>query len=242
MKRRCAFVMGSMTAVFVLGAITTPSRAQSYTPLTVILQECVYDRAGEMRAKQVLILAVRGDGAVIEERISDHNGPLARTRSIHNRESATKTVLDFATQSKTSYYGMRLRDFKERLLSDYSAMADEGELILGERVIKVTHQSRRSRVDTWLAPGLDYVPLRGEFVAFGDDGEIAARTVKEAVEILRGEPDPSLFSIPDNFIERSPSEVYAEIEKLRNGKCPGCGDKALRDALLDGVYRRFRSP
>ena len=244
MKKQRLYVTASLTitTVLFLGTAATRPRGQSYVPLTVILQECAFDRAGELRAKQILVVAVRGDGTVLTERAADKEYGLSRTRSIHDRLAAMRTVLNYPTRSKTTYYRLRLRDFRERLLSVYSNLADEGETILGEKVIKVTRENKQTRWDHWLAPGLDYIELRAELVVKDSDGTIAARTVREAVEILRGEPDPSLFEIPDSFVERSPSEVFAEIEKLRGRPDPGCGDKAQRDAHMDRVYEQYKAP
>jgi hypothetical protein len=47
--------------------------------------------------------------------------------------------------------------------------------------------------------------------------QVAALTV--------GEPDPGLFQIPTDYVERSPSEVFQEAARLRGGECADCASR-----------------
>jgi hypothetical protein len=231
-----------VAAGFILGVAGIGSREQTAIPITVIMHESLLDHEGTLKAKDILIMAVRSDGSVAEERMTDRDGRLFRTRSVHDRTSGTKTALDEATRSKTTYHRLRLRGFEETYLIPESGISDEGELMLGKRVVRVTQKNRTSLVTRWLAPDLDYFQLRAEIALYDGEGAVRARTIRQAVEIIQGAPDPALFAIPESYFERSPSEVYAEMERLGLRPCPGCGDKVSRDASLDRIYLRYRRP
>ncbi|MBM3789103.1 MAG: hypothetical protein FJW35_02005 [Acidobacteria bacterium] len=243
MKRSVGgFVVAVAVIGLIAGMVSIASRAQTYEPVTVILHESLFDHAGTLKAKNTYIMAVRSDGSVVDEHIRDRAGVLHRNRTIHDRAAGKKTALDEVTQSKTTYHRLRLKSFEETYLSHGPSVTDEGEMILGERVVRVTQQDKQSLLNMWLAPDLNYCQLGVELVLYGEDGSIRARTVREAVRILRGEPNPLLFEIPEDYVERSPSEVYAEMERIGLQQCPACGDQADRDARLDSIYQRYRVP
>jgi hypothetical protein len=235
---RMAAVLGA--TVLVAGIVHIGSRPRLHAPVTVTFQERLFDRHGTLQGQDLLKMAVREDGSVMDERTTNRNGVPCRTRSVHDLSSGTKTVLDEITHSKTSYHRLRLRAFEEAYLSPGGDVSGDAEAILGVPTVRVTQRNSRSTIHRWLAPDFDYFQLRAEFILYENNGAVRARTVREAVQILQGAPDPALFEIPDSYVERSPSEVYSEQERLGLRPCPLCGDKAERDARLDDIYGRWR--
>jgi hypothetical protein len=63
-------------------------------------------------------------------------------------------------------------------------------------------------VRSWISPELDCFPLRKEthFVAEGKEDF----TVRSVSLLTQGDPPAWLFAIPNNYIERSPTDMFAE--------------------------------
>jgi hypothetical protein len=46
-----------------------------------------------------------------------------------------------------------------------------------------------------------------------ENGKPGPKTTRETVSLIPGEPQSSLFAIPANYVERSPSQVADEFER-----------------------------
>lgn len=105
------------------------------------------------------------------------------------------------------------------------ASASTEQLILGYRVVLV-HDGRTygngasNRHDRWEAPDLNCFPLRSVDFATRQAGVKAPHNEAEVINVTFGEPDPALFSIPEKFVERSPSERHAEFERKFGMRAP----------------------
>jgi hypothetical protein len=67
-------------------------------------------------------------------------------------------------------------------------------------------------VDRWSAPALNCFVIREELASS------EYKQVRSTVSVHLGEPDPSLFEVPGNYVERSPSEIMALAAAQRNGR------------------------
>lgn len=89
--------------------------------------------------------------------------------------------------------------------------------------------------ESWLAPELDCLVMKKTRELTDAHGTVIHREVAEVVQVEVGEPDPRLFALPDDFIERSPSEAYfAEAVRLGDKKCVKCQSSTLSNS--DRLY------
>jgi hypothetical protein len=85
----------------------------------------------------------------------------------------------------------------------------------------------------WEAPELNCFPIRRQRT--NGKGWFYLR---EVTSVVRSEPAPSLFLIPEGYVERSPGQVFAEAERLVGR--PLMSATATSDSL-DNTYHRSRS-
>jgi hypothetical protein len=74
--------------------------------------------------------------------------------------------------------------------------------------------------DRWEAPTLNCFALRQIDAATVIPPQKGPHNVEEATSVVLGEPDATLFFVPQNFLERSPSERHAEFERLYGVAAP----------------------
>lgn len=104
---------------------------------------------------------------------------------------------------------------------------------MGHRVVrKILRLSTpdNRRIESWFAPDLVCAVLRQTTFYHDPDGVERQLAVKEASTITLGEPDATLFVIPQ-WTERSPSEVMIEFAKKFKEPLPPNGQ------LFDQAYR-----
>ncbi len=81
------------------------------------------------------------------------------------------------------------------------------------------------QIRAWRAARLNCLPLRREMTIF-KGGQESQRIVESVVTVTEGEPDPSLFEIPQGYVERQPSEAMAESARRypndKDWQCPNC--------------------
>lgn len=72
------------------------------------------------------------------------------------------------------------------------------------------------------------------------DGVVVSRSKKEVVSVTLGPPDPELFEVPADYVERTPSEVYRlDAERAGRAICEECGtNQFLQNADLKYHARR----
>ena len=91
----------------------------------------------------------------------------------------------------------------------------------------------RIEVDRWLAPSLNCLAIRTE-TRFMKDKKVVQGRVATYVTLKEGEPEASLFEVPANYVERTPSETVAEAAR-RFPNDPRFG-KLCDMTQLDNVY------
>ena len=93
-------------------------------------------------------------------------------------------------------------------------------------------------VEEWLAPGLDCLPLRVSATLQDSNGSVIGRDVEDVSSVRLGEPDGSLFEVPSQLTERSPSQVMAAEKAARGEACEGCQSAGVTAA--DRNYLNLR--
>ncbi|HEY6290188.1 MAG TPA: hypothetical protein VI455_01320 [Terriglobia bacterium] len=88
----------------------------------------------------------------------------------------------------------------------------------------------------WRAPALDCFTLK-EVSAFRQPDSRSTRTTREALLVAEGEPSASLFEIPVGYVERTPSELFAERARRFPNEPADTPDKTT--TMLDGVYQSY---
>jgi hypothetical protein len=93
---------------------------------------------------------------------------------------------------------------------DINSPTSEHDWILGYEVVKVTTQysvsnARKMTIESWMAPTLGCYSLRrSEVNSDGPHNEF------ETTDVVEGDPPSSMFEVPADYVERSPSQLSAE--------------------------------
>ncbi len=181
--------------------------------------------------KQDQYFARRADGSTVESRVvTGPDGKQYTQRTVQDTATSRKVVIDGVTQSVTSYHLSKAA--AAELTTPARRCGAEAlptsEPVLGHRVVR-TVLNANGRIETFLAPELGCALLRERFYRADASGKEYVAAAKEAVAVMKGDPDPALFVIPD-WPERSPSEVMSEMSKKFNLQPPLRPDKAADDA------------
>jgi len=200
--------------------VPDPSRAVPPVPLTAHIHETTFtvkahgsDKGAQGARFEDFDLYIRGDGS--EARLYNRRAPdgkLHQSRVINDVAKGRMTTVDSATESITT------RSFKPDgpVLHPSNCGAGPGAetmAILGHIAVKVSlRQDPKSPLplsaspELWEAPDLGCVTLR--FVVRTEPDRIAL--LREVTSVWLGDPDASVFAIPDGYTERSPAKVMQE--------------------------------
>lgn len=189
-------------------------------PFTASVHEVRFRADGVAAHEETYIVAFRADGSnVTDYHHILRNGETTEIRMIADVSSGHRVAVDYATQSTSTYpLESRYATLMAEQASACKAVGESGEPVLGYQVVLVhdghTYANGMRNVhDRWEAPALNCFALRSVDFATRRPGTQAPHNEAEATNIILGEPDPTLFSIPQNFVERSPSERHAEFER-----------------------------
>ena len=166
------------------------------------------------------------------------------TGVILNLDLRQRIAVDGVSGSKTTY---RLSDTMVGVLRSPKTCApetDQGtDTFLNYQVVKVITERdvvgyHWIRSEAWLAPALGCYPLYQKDSRYTWlENRLFAETIIEVISVISGEPDRSMFEVPEHFVERSPGEVFAEIERLTG--VPGCCEGT--PAILDEAYYKAQA-
>ena len=196
-----------------------------------------YDASAALRRTEAWILAKKPDGSSARATLSRDDHP-DQIRTVVNVPAGWRVSIDPLSESVTTY---KLTESEKKELSadvpscptsdsstnstflGYPTVLDHEQKILGSRQIDE---------DKWLAPSLNCLALKRSYKVF-DSGKLVGQTTEEVVSLSAGAPDPSLFEVPTNYTERSPSEAMAERARRLGQSCPTC---ANAEETLDKAY------
>lgn len=254
--------VGALGGVAVLTAAFQAERRER-TAFTAKIEARSYDPDGDLTATTLSAAAFRGDGASVDLREAVDGSPV-NNRVILDPDAGVRTAVDSFTKSITTY---PLHPARKRALQMKPSASCEstlpGEMLespravsenmLGRRVLRaVTRETLnfgggRSEVvqrELLLAPELDCFPLRTVVTVSRSDGTRLGSTITEVTSVTLGEPDPLLFEIPEDYVERAPSAVFAERARLEGRDCQNCGEtaNALDQAYYSGIQAARSEP
>jgi hypothetical protein len=188
--------------------------------------------------------AVREDGSWVEIYQPNLNKEtqLDTMRTIWDFAAMKKTIV-YDTAESTSSYGIPHHDVARSKIVPKAHCGSSAGQLLGYDVeyresdtplyIYVKggpDREIKNREKFWEAPALGCYPLRHEQYATMDDGSEAINAIWTAMYVTEGDVS-KYFEIPPNYVERSPSEIDAEIAR----KYPEITPTA--DPNSDAVYR-----
>lgn len=182
----------------------------------------------------------RSDGSSVEvRRIADPEGNTREQRVVIDLTGKRRLTLDGLTQSVTTYALSEAQVAEHRRRPACPVEPAERDQLLGFDVVRIEERTRTGkgtgfRVEKWVAPALDCLPLRERvFVSHaGDRFELAWEAEVTSVELV--EPPAEWFEIPAGYVERSPSAVLDEFRRRFPSSCSRCGERT--DDILDQVY------
>lgn len=102
--------------------------------------------------------------------------------------------------------------------------------MLGYSVVRVITKDSGGTEVKWVAPQLDCYPLQSEYTAL--EGR---RVVDVVTNVRAGEPEATLFQVPEGYVERSPREIH----DLYGAKIHG--GRYLSDHLLEKADKRYQA-
>ena len=218
-RRGALFLMLSVLVPASLLLLLTRMPAQSRGPVPLTAQLATtyyrYPRNEFVKIEQSTT-AVRSDGSTAESRMFTFGGAEAEQRTVRDLTLRRTVYIDGPTQSVTTYSITPTEILEENRRRSRSCPGDpnsQSETLLGYRVVRSTFQGE-ARVVSWQAPDLNCLVLRKE--VYGPSAD-SPSTIAEVRSLAIGEPDSRFFSIPQGYVERSPSQVEAELE----GRFPG---------------------
>ncbi len=239
-----------LTFLSILGSFvvvrTTRGQTEQRAPFTAVVVENFYKYPSLQPASQVVTkFATKADGSNVkirEEALSD--GTTNEIKGLIDVPSKTGATTEALTHSVTTvhYDDISIARYSKKPSACTADSPTESTEILGYTVLKSTHDAPviagvQRRTVSWVAPALDCYALKGTMFVSKDGGPLLPVTLTEVTSLAPGEPDPALFAIPSDRTERSPSEVFAERQRIKNeprADCPKCVD---RNATLDSIYR-----
>ncbi len=249
-KATAALLMVSAAALFVAAfwvarATMLKSQSAAFRPYIATVAESLYKGASDKPFQTTYwVEAMRDDGSEATARrvqAPDHNWYEERT--ILDLTDGKRISIDPITKSVTTY------PLTARATSFYMASRTEcaraagiqAANILGYNAVEIAfgatqefgRPGRKVVSHEWEAPALGCLRLDQD-VTFLDpqSGAVLGRRTVRVLTVTEGEPSAALFTIPVNYIERSPSEVFSIFDSRFHKP-----DHPKTDDLLDRVYQ-----
>jgi hypothetical protein len=196
------------------------SEPVSFRAFTATVHETKFNHEGVARDQESHTVAFRSDGSSASDRHHTlPNGEDTEVRVVTDVHGGRQVVVDYATESTSTYpVDSSYATLLAKQADNCKVAPRSSETILGYDVVLVhagnKYGNGMSNVhDRWEAPALDCFALRTLDFATRSPGTPAPHNEAEVTNILLGEPDSSLFAIPQHFVERSPSQRHAEFHR-----------------------------
>src|SRR5580693_8166171 len=187
---------------------TTQALSESFVPFTAHLVEkhCATLNASQPVTNEISV-GRRRDGSEVE--ITSVHSPdksqIGLLVYILDVKSSREIQLEPFTKSIMTFY-LSPSELAERLGSKRCpgsiTQLTEHSKMLNYDVVRGKDEYKKSTADKWLAPYLSCFTLKEVYST--TDG---AWNEKTAVSLTEGEPQASMFEIPSDYIERSPSQI-----------------------------------
>jgi hypothetical protein len=233
-RKRLLIGAGAIFAVVAISGVVTRARIVRAQSSTFIIK--YVEKSGDWTRDS--FYSRRSDGSSVESRVTTGpDGKQYEQRTVMDTVRRARVVIDGMTESTTTYplSQARVESYKKPALNCVPEEASPFEsTLLGYRIVRrslTLPAERYQRVETWLAPDLGCVILRSETFGHDSQGHEVSLASKEATSITSGDPDPTLFVIP-NWQERSPSEVFAAYGAKFGTEAPAAAGHGLDAAYL----------
>jgi hypothetical protein len=224
LRSHIVLLLSSLALAAAITGLLRPTVQSAPAPavrgMTIVSNLTMWNAEGRARPGQppTIIRAFLADGSEVTAGMRQYpapGGPWFPYREVTDVPGRRRVNIDFATQSLTTYpmsdkYIAHLpARWEEEATACHDPSASRGTY-LGHEIVKRTKSRRYGssllRTEVWNAVSLNCALLRKETFL---DGRRAF--LREAVSVTLGDPAPELFVVPNGYVERSPSEVEAEI-------------------------------
>jgi hypothetical protein len=210
------------------------------TPFVASVEVTGFRPDGTVGHTEHYLYAMRTDGSWAElHRRQDPEGHWKEIKIICDFAQKRRVTVEGLTDSLTTYPVSQgsIASMKGTMSSCAGGAPSAQGNILGYGVVKVVKDftvsaQQVSHLERWLAPALGCYELSSTST-LGPPLGPAARTVAQVIAVAEGEPPSSWFSLPANFVERSPSQIFAEYAR----RFPGASaPPAATGQKLDRAY------
>jgi hypothetical protein len=250
MKKRLPWILGvlavGVVSYWASRAVTVRAQRVEWTPFTAAIVERSYSGTSTEPAKiENYVYARRRDGSWVRDtkrQVMPHGG-WGDMRVVEDYARGTRTTVDPGTESLITYpyppnWVARLSAVPTSCSTDPNA---QHETVLGYDTVIVQRNvpgpvGDQRRATYWRAPALNCFALKEEMILRCETCP-GARNTREALLVSEGDPSSALFEIPANYVERTPSQVFAEFGR----RFPEKGQSNPEtDQRLDEAYQSFR--
>jgi hypothetical protein len=187
-------------------------------PFTVTTTEKAFDASGNQQRLETIVFATGVNGSrVVATTRKFPDGQDRVIRRILEVNAKKLIVVDEATKSIVTYplppEGVEFLSRGCSIPAGAETAVLSGAAIFKYSETKEYGEDVKAVGEEWRAPSLGCLALRQTHSMFRND-KLAGKSTRELVSIVNGEPDPSLFAIPTDYVERSPSEALSVYHQL----------------------------
>lgn len=240
-------ILMCLSAGATLSGATTLTHAQTYSngalpPMTFeVVTRDFSPTDGTALGTERSLRAIRGDGSTAEIRNQNAGGEgRIEVRLIEDAQSRRRAMLMMETRTVTSMPLPADAGVGVRPAAKWNCGLEDGAIrreVDGYPAIQDVRQPASSGLavssERWLAPDLGCIAVRTTWKV----GDTIVKT-EQVENIRRGEPDASLFVIPDGFEEVPPAEATRRL-LARTGRPAGSGGDLM--ALVEQRYHELRA-
>jgi len=227
-------------------AVTVRAERGEWVPFTAAMVERSYSGSSTKPSNiENYVYARRRDGSWVRDtkRQIMPDGGWGDMRVVEDYSSGSRTTVDPGTESLVTYpYSAksvaRLSAAPAACSADPNA---QHATLLGYDTVIVRRNlagppGEVTKATYWRAPTLNCFALK-EVVTLECETCPPARNTREALLVSEGDPSPTLFEIPAGYVERTPSQVFAEFARRFPARPQTPAETGRR---LDQVYQSFR--
>jgi hypothetical protein len=220
MKKKLSLTLAALLLGWIVAGAWEKTSASGFVPLTAHVTQVAYGPDNTLPVTIVKVIDFRSDGSYrVSQTNVDHVENIQLTRvTLWDEQAGRKTVVSPGVRTTTSYKSNRAPlqySCRQEILD-----APEAGEFLGHRVVEIVREEDLEdgssiRFQEWYAPELNCLQVYSEGKRMDADGNFLDSNIHRANAIVLGEPDPSLFVVPDNYSEVMPSElVRMEMENM----------------------------
>jgi hypothetical protein len=192
------------------------AQAMKPVPVTIVSKIDSY-LSGKYIRTRTKITAARSDGSQVEVlSVTSPDGVFFDNREIFDWPAQRRIAVYNVAKSKNTA-DVDPREFAARRNARVACGSDptrERSTYRGYEVVKDTVQygNHDQTRESWLVPALNCLELLG-VTTRSEDGQQVVVTRTETLLVSLGEPDPTLFEVPEDYVERPVRDILRETER-----------------------------